>query len=27
VQRYVQHKPEDFVGRRTVKNDAPEAVP
>ena len=27
VQRYVQHKPEDFVGRRKVETDAPEAVP
>ena len=27
VQRYVQHKPEDFVGRRKVETDSPEAVP
>ena len=27
VQRYVQHKPEDFVGRRKVETDAPEVVP
>jgi hypothetical protein len=27
VHRYIQHRPEDFVGRRKVETDAPEAVP
>jgi branched-chain amino acid transport system permease protein len=27
VQKYWQHKPEDFVGRRKVETESPEAVP
>jgi branched-chain amino acid transport system permease protein len=27
VQKYLQHKPEDFVGRRRVETDSPETVP
>ncbi len=27
IHTYLQHKPEDFVGRRRVEADAPEAVP
>jgi branched-chain amino acid transport system permease protein len=27
VHQYIQHRPEDFVGRRKVETDAPDAVP